>query len=591
MDNVYEDLMDFLGRSSDKYSASLNDAKASLIQYSGDFWNDSLMKRYRRRDKKRINLAMNNWNVMVNAISSKYSKSPWHIQLDEDDDALQDLIDAFEQDNDNKNAILEAFRTSVITGYGYIAVTFDETSDGEIVPVLEPIKDLSLVAFDPEVETASGKDAEEGAVLSFISKRKAKRLYDLEFMETREFATKFEQWGDHSEQIPVISYFRKNEHGTIDYIKYVGNVNVMEKQLPISRIPIIRFAGIDKYTDDGFAYKGIVEDTFSLVLGINIAYSTLIERCNRSPKANFIANVDAIDGLENYYAQAGDEDSALVLYKGEHQPVAITEQFQTADLTSMIDSCRNLIQDVAGIPLTGIQADADQTATEVLQQETNRVSNQSVFYNHAYDAVRLIGRIVTESLSGGQPAFKLLNGPDTINHNLERRGELTYISKFVPDSVKPLMAVYAADTIASSAGAEIKRNLIANLPTELKMITDERTDANAMHQLNQMAEALSQSQETINELQRQIIELNKEKDDYYKQLMEGREQRQLDWSKFKIQTQMDAVKNEQANEVANKKLELEAAKAISEAETERQKTIAETNETIAQELNREAIEQ
>lgn len=578
MDNVYEDLMDFLKRSSDRYSNDIDNAKKALVSYSGDFWSDEVKKKY-KRTKKRMCLSMNNWNVIVNAISSKFSKSPWHIHIDEDRPDIQDKINAFEQDNDNKAAILEAFRMSVITGFGYLAITTDE-KNGELLPILEYEKDLSSVAFDPDVDDASGKDAEEGAILDFISKRKAKRLYDIDFTYTdsKTLATKFDQWCEHSNEIPVIHYFVKNDRGTIDVHKYVGNVNVEEFELSVSRIPIIRFAGIDKFDNDNFTYKGIVEDTFYLMLGVNIAYSTLIERCNRSPKANFIANVDAIDGLENYYAQVSDEDSALVLYKGDKQPVAITEQFQTADLTQMIDSCRNLIQDVSGIPLTGINE--DKTATEILQQEANRESNQSVFYNHAFMACKLIGEIIIEMFSDEKLSFKLLNGPDAITSNMERRSEIQYISQFVPDNVKPILATFATDTIASEVGKEMKRNIIANLPTDIQYINNERLDAAAIHQMNQQQELLQQSQQTISELQQQIMELTKEKEDYYRQLLEGREQRELDWQKFKITSQLDAVKNAQDNALENKKLELETAKALSKAENERQKTIVETDKAL-----------
>lgn len=578
MDNIYDDLMDFLERSSNRYSYDITNAKKALLTYSGDFWTDEVRKKY-KRTKKRMCLSMNNWNVIVNAIFSKFSKSPWHIHIDADRPDVQDKIDSFEMDNDNKSAILEAFRMAVITGFGYIAITTDE-KNGQLAPVLEYEKDLSSVAFDPDADDVAGKDAEEGAILDFISKRRAKRLYDIDFthIDSKSLATKFEQWCDHADEVPVIHYFVKNERGTVDVHKYVGNINVDEFELNISRIPIVRFAGIDKFDNDNFTYKGIIEDTFYLMLGVNIAYSTLIERCNRSPKANFIANVDAIDGLENYYAQAGDEDSALVLYKGEHMPVSITEQFQTADLTNMIDSCRNLIQDVSGIPLTGIVD--DKTATEILQQEANRESNQSVFYNHAFMACKLIGEILVDMFSDEKLPFKLLNGPDSITANMERRSEIQYISQFVPDNVKPILATFATDTIASEVGADMKRNIIANLPTDIKYIANERIDAAAIHQMNQQQELLEQSQATINELQQQILALTKEKEDYYRQLMEGREQRELDWQKFKISSQLDIAKNEADNAIAAKKLELETAKAINRAEVDRMKTIAETDRVL-----------
>ena len=80
-----------------------------LRRYSGNFWDSATVKKYKRG--KRNNLVINNWNPMVNAISSPISNSPWHVELTEDNDSdIQKAIDEIESDTDNKSAIVDATR-------------------------------------------------------------------------------------------------------------------------------------------------------------------------------------------------------------------------------------------------------------------------------------------------------------------------------------------------------------------------------------------------------------------------------------------------------------------------------------------------
>ena len=513
-----------------------------MRRYSGDFWDKSTVKKYKRG--KKTNLVLNNWNPMVNAISSPISNSPWHIELTQDNmGEVQTNIDNIESDSDNKSAITDAFRKAVLTGYGFLVVTTvaDELT-GEPKVIVESASHIDAVAIDPNCSTVDCSDAEEGAIINYISVRKAKRLYGDDVVpmsypnvECSIAFSQFDQWDIPDDSVAVISYFAKNDRDLVDMYKIVGDKVVQRMELPIKYIPIIRIAGNEIYESDQINYNGIVQQTMSLVLGTNIAYSTLVERVGRSAKANYMVNVDAL--MPKSMAACNDDDSVAVLWKGEHQPVPLTESFETGDLQNTISTCRTLMEDSLGIPLTGIVDQKERTATEILRQEISKESNTASYYNNAYKAIRTMAKIIIELITGGSDLkFTLENGPQVITREMKKRQELNALATIMPDEMKPVIAKYFADTLKNELGDELSRNIVANLPAGVQII-DQAQDPVAIHQLNQMQ---AQMEDTMSELQM----AKQENEDLKKQLFQaqmsmlnGREQRIQDWQKFVIQEQ------------------------------------------------------
>jgi len=532
----------FLIKSDDRFSTTIERAVSDMRRYSGDFWDKSTVKKYKRG--KKTNLVLNNWNPMVNAISSPISNSPWHIELTQDNmGEVQQSIDNIESDSDNKSAITDAFRKAVLTGYGFLVVTTvaDELT-GEPKVIVESASHIDAVAIDPNCSNVDCSDAEEGAIINYISVRKAKRLYGDDVVpmsypnvECSIAFSQFDQWDIPDDSVAVISYFAKNDRDLVDMYKIVGDKVVQRMELPIKYIPIIRIAGNEIYESDQINYNGIVQQTMSLVLGTNIAYSTLVERVGRSAKANYMVNVDAL--MPKSMAACNDDDSVAVLWKGEHQPVPLTESFETGDLQNTISTCRTLMEDSLGIPLTGIVDQKERTATEILRQEISKESNTASYYNNAYKAIRTMAKIIIELITGGSDLkFTLENGPQVITREMKKRQELNALATIMPDEMKPVIAKYFADTLKNELGDELSRNIVANLPAGVQII-DQVQDPVAIHQLNQMQ---AQMEDTMSELQM----AKQENEDLKKQLFQaqmsmlnGREQRIQDWQKFVIQEQ------------------------------------------------------
>lgn len=596
---IIEQCTEFLKRSSRRYNATLTRASKDMRRYSGGFWDDDFKKQY-RKGKNRLYLAMNNWNVICNAVASPLSSSPWHTELKNKEDELkfvQEGIDQLEAKNDVKSALLDAFRKAVLTGYGFLVVSTDiDEFTGEPTITLESVKNLQSVAMDPNIMTVNGQDAEEGAIVNYISLRKARRLYGDEVAPFDYPATApalnlngMEQWNIQPDQIAVVSYYVKENEG-VHFYKICGDLIVQDVILPIKYIPIVRIAGNEIYEDNAINYNGIIQQTMSLELGANIAYSTLIERCGRSVKASYLIHVTAADGLERDLAQSDQEDAMAVFWKGDHEPKPLVESFQTGDLQNVITTTRTLMEDVVGIPLTGIpDGSPEKTATEILRQQTSKESNTANYYNNAFTACQMMSKIFIELLTGGQDMqFTLENGPSVITRQMKARQELTALATVCPDELKPIIAKFFADTLEDDVGKDLSRNILANLPRDIVYLSDDELDPGAVHQLEAMKATLD---ETMMQLDEQINyngELQKELDNAQIQLMENREQRVLDWEKFKIQetnkVNLEMAKLEQQGEVDGTKLQLESAKMMEQAQVDNQKAENETDKIMLEKL-------
>lgn len=599
--DIISQCSEFLKRSSRRYSSTLRRAASDLRRYSGDFWDDDFRRKY-RPGKNRTYLSLNNWNVLCNAIASPLSASPWHTELTSKEGelkAVQEAIDELEARNDQKTALLDAFRKAVLTGYGFLIVSTDiDEMTGEPTIVLESVKHLQSVALDPSCVSTDGRDAEEGAVINFIGLKKARRLYgddvapfDYPSSQPMLSLNGLDQWGCPEDQIAVVSYYVKEDAG-VHFYKICGNKIVQDVVLPVKYIPIVRIAGNEIYEKDQINYNGLVQQTMSLELGANIAYSTLIERCGRSTKANYLANVDAVDGLEQYYAKCDKDDAMLVLWKGEHQPVPLVEQFQTGDLQGVISSTRTLMEDVAGIPLTGIPDGApEKTATEILRQQTSKESNTANYYNNAFASCQTLSRIYIEMLTGGADIrFTLENGPSVITRQMKARQELTALAAVCPDEMKPIIAKFFADTLQDDVGKDLSRNILVNLPRDIVYIDDERMDAAAVHQLEMMKATLD---ETMAQLDMQMGlngDLQKQLDQAQISLMENREQRLFDWQKFRVQETdkmaLETAKLEQQGVVDATNLQLDTARLVVDASKEAAKARNETDKVMLEAMSR-----
>lgn len=603
---IIQECADFLEKSSARYSTTLLRASKDLTRYSGGFWDDD-MKKY-RTGRNRIYLSLNNWNVLCNAIASPLSASPWHTELKDrtqDFKLIQEAIDVLEADNDVKSALIDAFRKCVLTGYGFLVVSTDvDELTGDPKIVLESVKQLQSVAMDPAITTVSGSDAEEGALVNYIGVKKARRLYGddvapFDYPRTSTIINfgNMQQWGCPADQVAVVSYYVKENDG-VHFYKIVGDKVVQDVILPIKFIPIIRFAGNEIYEKDQINYDGIIRQTLDLELGANQAYSTLIERCGRSVKASYLSHVKAFDGLEKQVQACDKEDAMAVYWKGDVEPKPLVEQFQTGDLQAVIQTTRTLMEDVVGIPLTGIpDSSPEKTATEIMRQQTSKESNTAQYFNHAFTASQVLSKIFIELLNGGEDLqFTLENGPSVITRQMKARQELTALGAICPEEMKPVLAVYFAKTLEDDIGSDMVNNMIANLPPNIQYLDEEsEMDGQAVHTLEQMKAVMEQQQALLDEQ----ISKNKELEDQLQMMqidaVQAREDRMLDWQKFTIAEQdkmaLETAKLEKDGVVDGTKLQLDAQKLMVEAQKNQAKAQNDTDKVVLDAMKQAGAEQ
>lgn len=620
--DIIKECQEFLTDSATAFATDMNRQKEQLEMFGGNFWTDGTKKTYRRTNKLRPNLHFSNWEVLKNASVSPFSRSPYHIALENTEsdekvnadpfgigltyDDVQDGIDKYEGDTDCKTSYIDALGRAYVCGNGFyvLGVEKDElTRENKICG--EFVVRQESVAFDPNANNVDGSDAEQGAIVNYISMKKAKRLYgngivpmDYPSSQPTLSFVDNDQFPDIANKIQIVTYYRKHKVGEgddertiVQWFKICGNAIIDSGELPIRYIPIVRFAGFTTYRNGDIFYTGIVDKTFSLQLGINIAYSTLVERAGRSVKANFITNVDSVDGLDAYYKKMNEDDSLLVMYKGEKAPIPINENFVTGDLSDMIANTRNLLSDVVGVPLTGINGinESNKTATEVMQQQANAESNVANFYQNAYKATRTIGRIVIELITNGKDIpFTLENGPAVISEKMKKQQELSVVAGLVPENMKALVAMHYLDTLKSDEAQSVKKDVVANLPLDIKVASEEPTDAVAIHELRRMQGLCEQMNLQIEELKKQNDELQKQYEASEMTLLNQREDRDLGMKRFMIAEQNKMNLETAKLESQNAKVAGELAIKNKQVNAEMQRTSVETEKTALE--TAEAVE-
>lgn len=570
-------IKDFLQRSSQFYTDLVQRKRRDLEIYSGNFWTENVIDALDRKD--RICRSFTQYQKFANSICSPFSKSPYHCELDDENGQyaqLQATIDEIENRNNFKFVVNQALRHACIQGVGYLVLSFD---NNEIVP--EVVRDISLVALDPNVQSLNADDADKGAVVNFISKAKAKRLYGEDVYVNEDTYTLDDigsQWQVPDDSMPIVSYWEMNDHGTVDFYKVCGDLVIKDKvELPISRIPIFRMCFNEVVRNNKIDYNGIVDMTADLQYGLNIAYSTLLERANRSPKANYLMTPKMIDGLADYYKKLQTKESLVALYNPDNgeKPTPIIETYQTQDLMNTIDSANNLMAQVIGVPVGGINpAMNSQTATEILVQQNNSESNVNSLYDNAADALYSLTKTIIECLCYVEnieqmPTFKLINGPQIITRMMKRRQELLALSSIVDDKTRTILAKHVAETFDADLKEPLVADIVAN-SQDVMFLSDSNQgeDPQAVSVLNKMNAVL---EETQAELEQQIaanVELKKELDAANLQLLNAKEQHIIE-----VQKHFDDM------ELQNRKLDIEEAKVqidASKANAELENDVIET---------------
>ena len=561
MNDVLNKLQDFMSRSNGTAESTIKQANA-LEAYSGDFWTDDVKRKYHRLNRK--NLHNSCWPQIVNHITSRYTDYPWHIAVNDND--WQEVVSSVENELCTKNAFSSSFSRSVICGAGYIHLRLDNDK-----PIVEAVNNQTSIFIDPLAIEPDLSDANECALVHFISKREAESKYDVSSNYIS--LSDCDLWNNGQETVAKITYYCKENDGVHCYI-VVGDKITFEATLPFKTIPVLRFAGYEKYNRNGIEYVGVVQKTYDIQLVANIAFSNLMSRMNRNVRSLLAMSTTAMngDGVREALQKVNRDEGFILPYNmAGGVPSILQEHFNTDDLSAVINTCRTLMEDTLGIKLQGMETS---TATEALIQSNNIESSLTELYLHAEKTMHSFARLILDGLQCDLD-YVLENGPSACTSNLHERKQIASLIQSTSDeNAKQYLVAKYASTLNDK---DIGDTLFANLNTEFKVVENRDNKENMIAGLaHEVVESKADMNEAISiaeEMQNENNELKQENE----QLTNELENNKAMWELEKQKMQLDAQK--QAMDLQLKVNELNAKIAKMEAETEQIKS-----ETISNDI-------
>ena len=377
-----------------------------------------------------------------------------------------------------------------------------------------------------------------------------------------------------------MTYYRKNDDGFVEMFKLIGDKVVEFHTLETTKIPIVRYTFYKDLVDEKWLYSGIIKNTKSLQILINIVYSALAERYFRSPKTKIQATPAQLEGLEDIASRWSDDNVQFILHATGTDPlVPIQESFDTSDLSSMLNIYRTALYASIGIPMDGISEiqKANTTATEILMQQQNSYSNLNDLYQSAASASEVIGKILIELVSDTKYRFKVVNGPAVISQKMRKRQEIAIMSSLIPESdskSRALLNLAYCDSSDDESTKELKANLIANLDPSITLV-DENQDPMVLNVINKGKQMTSQLQTQMQELANQLSEANKQNEVLNLELLNNREAREADLAKT-------AMNNQSTTAIELEKIKLEYAKLGLQSKTDATQ--------LQMDMNKQAVE-
>ncbi len=165
---------------------------------------------------------------------------------------------------------------------------------------------------------------------------------------------------------------------------------------------------------------------------------------------------------------------------------------------------------------------------------------------------------------------------------MKNRQELTALASIMPDNMKPVLAKYFADTLKNDIGEDLSRNIVANLPPDVKFIP-ERMDPAAVHEMDQMKMQMEETMAELQKKEQELQDLKKQLTMAQMSMLNSREQRNQDWQKFLIAEQnkinleaakLEAQVNKNDTDAIIKQEEVNIKEAESELKSQQRETDA-----------------
>lgn len=351
-------------RSEDKFSTVKKNWKEENNFSLGEQWNATTKSNRSQAGKERPCLTVNKIDPLVHRIvnEAKQNKMQGNVKpVDDNSDPdtaiiLGGLIRNIEYVSNAVRAYMWAYECAVRAGLGYFKVVnqYEDDDSFDQTVRIKRIKNPLCVSFDPDSEEQNGSDATVGMISDEISKITADNLCKGVDYDSSNIIPKRDIWltTDGSvrhgeiyweESEPDIlyklkdgSYMRKSrvDEQVISMAKAAGLIvaerkvpkktimyanlveaKVIEKSATNSRyIPIVRVVGREGYIDGKIDYRGITRNSMDSNRMYNVMSSLLVERIGLAPRAPFIAAAGQIEGYEQQWLNANNENIPVLEY-------------------------------------------------------------------------------------------------------------------------------------------------------------------------------------------------------------------------------------------------------------------------------------
>lgn len=528
------------------------------------------------RSRNKLNVVKNAVRTIVNT----YRQAPykWKVidsMLQADSKALNSVSDKFLAQPDNITATLQALENAVSFGLGVLVISNDTDVMGNVEPVLYSIRDLDQVYLDADISKLNGSDAEEAAIVELKNKNFIQRTYGIDITVIDRPEVDIDEEYDRKEYAPVVTYYKKVNEG-VEVYKLVGNDVIETILLPLTYIPVVPVFGETVYDDDEFSYTGVVSQMKPIQKLINYAYSNILVRLASSPKNTWLADSEAIEGMEKYYKDSNKTLNPLLIHNswspdGKRElpkPERINNEIQLGDVGEMFSQSLQMVNSIIGIPAVGLETETEKTATEVLTAEKVFNNNVRAYMYNLRASLQVVGLSFVELLSQtsmyGQVKIEIIQGPD--------EGLKKQEARVVLQSMQPLL----------TEPQDQRKLLIAmcNVESDNEYITQFGMSLQPMPTEQEMKdqELIDQADSTIKQLNLQVAELQKQLED---------EKRKSELNGYALQREFNLEELKHRNQLEQMILQAKLDGQLTEADLLK---LAADQEKEKMELEKKAIE-
>lgn len=580
--DLLRDFKDFESRSHDYFKEFYDRIKEDRNFLSGNHFTDSDDKRF---GKSRLKVPVDIISNTIRAIVNQYTSAPYSWVTPEEQ--LNDVGTRFLNVTSVKSSVYQGLRNATGFGLGFLNLSIDYDNEGNTIPILYSIPDVTRVYFDPDSIEIDGSDANQAIIVDIKSKSWVKSTYGIEFVTDKGKKPLIDITDSYDEDcLPLITYYVKGQNGVTVY--KLLNEDLIEEPivLNLDRLPIIPIYGEEIFIDDKLSHRGIVSQAKPIQKLIDYSYSQLCERLAKSPKNAWVGSKESIEGNEEYYKNFDKSINPLLIYNkydsrnNENQaPQRIDMTIQYADLTAVLQNSLGMMQSITGVESVGIpESKVEITATEALLNAKSFTNNIRNYFDNLKESFKSAGQIFFQLL-GYKTEVTVEQGPEDQMQRQVARAELMQLAQLVPEDKRmDLVGAITATLDDNQFIRKFNQAVFQGVSPEVQRLQMQIQQMQMQFQ-QQMQNAMQENQNLKNENQKLNVQLLAMEQNNRNSIIVAQMENQTDLQKeaMKLQAQSD---NQNAERIAEMQKEAfkqsqENTRVAAKLEEERNKSIIE----------------